>query len=144
MTCELNTNSLRILTVVCGDPNRLTALTNNYLAEPQGAPIVEFYTNGDKLYGRPLSRFPTLEKGNFKLRLVYSYRFGNYLTKNKLYRVDMDLFIKLPPRRQRFRYMDSRRRVWLCGKAVYKVGKVNKHHSRDEQMCQQQWYRSER
>lgn len=40
MTCELNTNSLRILTVVCGDPNRLTALTNNYLAEPQGAPSV--------------------------------------------------------------------------------------------------------
>ena len=24
------------------------------------------------------------------------YRFGNYLTKNKLYRADMDLFIKLP------------------------------------------------
>ena len=34
MTCELNMNSLRILTVVFGDPNRLTALTNNYLAEP--------------------------------------------------------------------------------------------------------------
>ena len=54
MTCELNMNSLRILTVVCGDPNRLTALRNNYLAEPQGAPSVEFYTNGDKLYGRPI------------------------------------------------------------------------------------------
>ena len=59
MTCELNMNSLRILTVVFGDPNRLTAIPNNYLAEPLA------------VQRRPLSRFPTLEKGNTKLRLVF-------------------------------------------------------------------------
>ena len=47
------------------------------------------------------------------------YRFGNYLIKNKLYRVDMDLFIKLP-------LMECVPVCGFCGKAVYKNGKVNK------------------
>ena len=50
---------------------------------------------------------------------LYSYRFGNYLTKNKLYREDMDLFIKLP-------LMECVPVCGCCGKAVYKNGKVNK------------------
>ena len=47
------------------------------------------------------------------------YRFDNYLTKNKLYSEDMDLFIKLP-------LMECVPVCGFCGKAVYKNGKVNK------------------
>ena len=60
------------------------------------------------------------------------YGFDNYPTKNKLYRDYMDLssVVKLPP------MMHCVLSMWLCGKAVYKNGKVNERHfGWDEQMC---------
>ena len=73
MTCELNTNSLRILTVVFGDPNRLTALRNNYLAEPYSCTAANALVDFQRLR----KETPSYD--------LYSYGFGNYPIKNKLH-----------------------------------------------------------
>ena len=100
MTCELNTNPLRILTVVFGNPNRLTAITNNYLAEPYSWSAAT------------ACRVLTLEKRTC-CATTQVYGFGNYPTKNKLHRKTWICLLN-------YHFWDN---MWHCGWTVYKKAK---------------------